>query len=74
MPVTISEIIAAYLGQIVGLLIEDGFKVERRYQASVFKLFREHKKAIKIHIDDHDVDFEKKEHLMNLLVYCNGLK
>jgi hypothetical protein len=49
-------------------------KVYKATPGSVFKLFREHKKAVKIYIDEHDVDFERKEHLMNLLIFCNGLK
>jgi hypothetical protein len=42
--------------------------------ASIFKIFREQKKAVKKYIDEHDVDFERKEHLMNLLIFCNELE
>jgi hypothetical protein len=42
--------------------------------AAVLKLFPEHKKAVKTYIDEHDVDFERKEDLTNLLIFCNGLK
>ncbi|HMG88994.1 MAG TPA: hypothetical protein VK589_03005 [Chryseolinea sp.] len=49
-------------------------QVYKATPAAVFKLFREHKKAVKIYIDEHNVDFEKKEHLMNLLIFCNGLR
>lgn len=42
--------------------------------ASVFRLFREHKNAVRSYLDEHDVDFENREQLMNLLTFCNGLK
>ena len=48
--------------------------VHKATPASVFKIFREHKKAVKIYMDEHDVDFERKEHLMNLLIFCIELK
>jgi hypothetical protein len=53
--------------------IDRNNEVYKATSVSLFRLFREHKKSIKIYIDEHDVDFEKKEHLMNLLVFCNEL-
>jgi hypothetical protein len=47
--------------------------VHKANPASVFKIFGEHKKAVKKYIDEHEVDFERKEHLMNLLIFCNEL-
>lgn len=46
------------------------YKAER---SSVFKLFGEHKRAVKIYIDEHEVDFENSEHLTNLLIFANEL-
>ena len=48
--------------------------VHKASPASIFKIFRDHKKSVKIYIDEHNIDFEKKEHLMKLLVFCNGLE
>ncbi len=51
-------------------------KDNRAYKAtfaSASKLFREHKKAVRSYINEHEVDFENREHLTNLLTFCNGL-
>ena len=40
---------------------------------TVLKLFREHKKAVKNYISEHNLDFENRDHLTNLLIFCNGL-
>jgi hypothetical protein len=54
--------------------IDSNNEVYKATLASVFKLFQEHKKAVKMYVDQHDIDFGRKDHLMNLLVFCNGLK
>ena len=53
--------------------IDKDNKVYKALQESILKLFREHRKVVKKYIDEHKVDFERKDHLMDLLVYCNGL-
>ena len=49
-------------------------KVYKAAASSALKLFHEHKKKVKRYLDEHDVDFERREHLINLLIFCNGLK
>jgi len=53
--------------------IDRNNKVYKANQDSALKLFREHRKAVKKYIDEHHVDFERREHLMDLLIYFNGL-
>jgi hypothetical protein len=45
----------------------------RTSSSSILKLFREHRKAVKSYIDKHNVDFDNREQLIDLLEYCNGL-
>lgn len=62
-----------YLKECDYFLISQDNKAHKATSTSIFKLFREHKKAVRIYIDEHSVDFENREDLIRLLIFCNGL-
>jgi hypothetical protein len=48
-------------------------KSHKAIPTSLYRLFRHHKNEIKGYIDENSIDFRKKDDLIKLLIFCNGL-
>jgi hypothetical protein len=62
-----------YHKESVYYFIDKDTRVYKANPSSVYKLFAEHKEKVKVYIDENDLDFENKDHLIELLKFCNGL-
>lgn len=54
-------------------LIDKDNKVYKAELSSLYTIFRDHKKKIKGYMDEHHVDFDDREDLIDLMKFCNDL-